>query len=50
MLSRRLEVFRREPGAFGYASQHARSDFFPVVERENDVGPSVTAQDLVGAA
>ena len=31
------------------SSEHSRADFLPLMERKDDVGPTVAGKDLVGA-
>lgn len=44
----RLEVLWCEPCDFGKASQHARSDFVPVVKRKDHIRPARPLKDFVG--
>ena len=45
--ARRLEILRLESGPFGDSGEHSRADFFPIMEREYRVGPSLTCEDAM---
>ena len=48
-IASKLQIFRPQARVLGYACQHARSEFFTIVEGEHEIGPPLTRQGAVRA-